>query len=850
MQAPRAAPSTGALYACARLRKCAWCYPPAQHRRAPALTRASPPPRCTTTPQEEAVARETAKFTHLTHDVEVQAAKAQAATARRQAAVYRRRCAALEEQAAKERRLVAQLEHDLQLEVPRSRQHRLLVAEVTGTTPGSHKRRGVGREAESGASGRPDPPTHLDTFVQDMLLAMRGREAILAKRRKQQEEKLARGAVDAPASMAKARAAAARDAELARISAFAVAVDYFQRNTRLSAALKEWHAYAKGLREALTRLEEDTKRRSNAPDHEPELDIGFDGVPLADAAAREAEEKQAAEEAAAAANDGDDGSKERGPDPEVSEWAVSRSSSRGSSVGTGHVGNGAREGAAATKVQAAMRGRRARQRVKRMRAESKSSDDDARQQAKAATRVQAAARGRRDRMRVKKLRAARHDDADANNDAGAQHAAAARVQAVARGRRDRRRVNRMRASNVATPGDPAHEQAAVKLQAVARGRRDRRRVKRVRARNAATPGSDPDQEQAAVKLQAVARGRRDRQRVKRMQEQPDEAAGDEAATSEQELAAVKLQAAARGRMARRQVTSTHAEASQRAASAMSGEAKAEAEADAAGTVVDAGDKAPAGSDGDDDYGSDTFEDEGAPAASPQARTGDAAGAQDEPYFSGGEDNGGGDAGGNPSVEATQQDRVPLIALSSFRAARHSPAPTPRVGEDGYGDGSETAHLYETVDGRGLWTGIVCVGTDGRVKVGAPRRMRIQMTRFKQAGGRNGEEVVVEAYDPNTVQSYGSARVTDADVAQGIERMQQLGQADDAPELLRTTTGVPPLAIRLLRLLVVVDDFRAESLDYDVSWQLPLTEVDRSGYDEVAGGIAAGGVVRRPEVADE
>ncbi|CAG9464667.1 unnamed protein product [Pedinophyceae sp. YPF-701] len=144
--------------------------------------------------------------------------------------------------------------------------------------------------------------------------------------------------------------------------------------------------------------------------------------------------------------------------------------------------------AAATKIQAAFRGRRDRKRVTDMRRDK--AEEDARRDA-AATTIQAGYRGHRDRNSVAAVRA----DADAERQRAAEDAEEAR-----RGAEEAAEVQRQ-------------NEAATKIQAVYRGNRDR---KVAAERQAAPPQAPPPrevQEQAAAKIQAAFRGQRDRKRA-------------------------------------------------------------------------------------------------------------------------------------------------------------------------------------------------------------------------------------------------------------------------------------------------------------------------------------------------
>ena len=698
--------------------------------------------------QEESRARDHMRHEKVAHDAEIMALKGQIATARRHAAKARRRCLRLETNAAKERALVAQLERDLQLEVPHTLQHRHDLTAVQHEQADAKD----GKKAKRKDVSANDEPTHLDDFVANMLLAMRKREKLLVARRRKANKQAGKagrperkhGSSDGmvPGDVNKARAKAAHDTELARISAFAVAVDYFQRGTRLGAALKEWHSHAMGLRQALKKLEEETGRTSQAVSTDPELDIHFDGTPLVSELPPLSDDDTGGADGAAdgdgSQNDGFDAWQGDGEDTPATGTLPEEQLAAGKER--------QREHNAAARVQASARGRIARRRVEALKQEKADQEE-----AQAAARVQAVARGRRDRKRVEDLRTAQ-----------AESAAATKMQAVARGNRDRKIAQGTQDRRARGIGAEQEAQAATKIQAAARGRRDRRRVEELRREAWA---QDEGAQAAATKVQAYARGRRDRQRVAELRNQQGGGEGDSK------------------------------------------------------------DGAPGGDDDGDsgsDYAGDTFEDDGTAV---------------EDYFSDGHDD-------DAAVASHNEHHVPPVRFSSFRVqGTQSDAPgAPGNARDD--DTESAAHLNPEEDGRGLWVGVVRFGTDGFASAEGQRHVTVQVTQFtvpvdkstsKSEGratsspdesGESKELLLVEAYDSRTVQSFGSSFVPLDSVEAGLKRMREAsGNGATARRPLASGEGVPQLVRDLLQLVVLVDNFRADSIDLDPSWQLPLMEVD-------------------------
>ena len=179
---------------------------------------------------------------------------------------------------------------------------------------------------------------------------------------------------------------------------------------------------------------------------------------------------------------------------------------------------GAEVEAAAVKMQAAMRSKAARNRVRTIRGQ------------------------KQERRRQKEL-ALRHRDE-------AEEAAAIRIQASARARASKRRVLQIRMHRHEAELQQQQHRAAGCLQAVARGRRDRNRVAALRsrraeaadaaARAAAQAAADAaelrrvEEEASAVRLQSAVRSRAARQRVEFMRAQREvESAARTAAASAQ-----------------------------------------------------------------------------------------------------------------------------------------------------------------------------------------------------------------------------------------------------------------------------------------------------------------------------
>ena len=188
-------------------------------------------------------------------------------------------------------------------------------------------------------------------------------------------------------------------------------------------------------------------------------------------------------------------------------------------------GVGAREDAAATKLQAARRGCLERRKATQMR-QHMSNSDGQRDREAAAARMQALHRGRAGRREVEQIKALRREQANA----------AAKMQALQRGklgRQEAKQIKELRRQQA---------QAAARMQAVQRGRVGRREAQQIKSLRR-------EQANAAAKIQTLQRRRLQRQ----------EAAEVEMAKLQQQQAkaAVKIQAlqrqqAARQRTARRQ----------------------------------------------------------------------------------------------------------------------------------------------------------------------------------------------------------------------------------------------------------------------------------------------------------
>ena len=206
-----------------------------------------------------------------------------------------------------------------------------------------------------------------------------------------------------------------------------------------------------------------------------------------------------------------------------------------------------RQVAAATRIQAAERGRRARKivgpQVLNARAEAV-------RQSQAATRIQAAARGRAARRKVAALRNTRARDFTSG-----EVAAAARIQRHYRGHRARKDVARRREARDKANGRLSartEESAAIRIQRHYRGRLGRREAKeRLRAREAETNAAIrelDDAEAAAIRIQKVYRGHCARRNASDVRARRQREAEIDAAT--------RIQSRYRGHTARRKARQT------------------------------------------------------------------------------------------------------------------------------------------------------------------------------------------------------------------------------------------------------------------------------------------------------
>ncbi|KAJ9470396.1 hypothetical protein DIPPA_01562 [Diplonema papillatum] len=140
------------------------------------------------------------------------------------------------------------------------------------------------------------------------------------------------------------------------------------------------------------------------------------------------------------------------------------------------------ENAAATKIQASFRGKKARQSVSPLR-------QQLREEAEAATKIQAVFRGKQARTSVSPIRQRKKAEEDK---------AATKIQAVFRGKQARTSVSPIRQRKKAE-----EDQAATKIQATFRGKQARHTAEKAK--------EEKEQAQAATRIQATFRGRRTRQ---------------------------------------------------------------------------------------------------------------------------------------------------------------------------------------------------------------------------------------------------------------------------------------------------------------------------------------------------
>jgi len=151
----------------------------------------------------------------------------------------------------------------------------------------------------------------------------------------------------------------------------------------------------------------------------------------------------------------------------------------------------------------------------------------------AATKIQAVVRGRAIRNKLKPVQHDAHDASQAADDSlPDEDAAAARIQAIARGHLARKQVKQQ------------HE-AAAKIQALQKGRLTRKQLKQKQQQQTTTtaspstpssPHPDTDENAAAARIQAIARGHLTRKELK-----------------QQHAAAAKIQAVQKGRLTRKQM---------------------------------------------------------------------------------------------------------------------------------------------------------------------------------------------------------------------------------------------------------------------------------------------------------
>ena len=723
--------------------------------------------------QEELRSKESFRLEKLSRDVEGQAHQQQVAAAKKSAAAWRRRCKVLEDIQTQERRLVASLGRQLRLDLPgRSKKQQ------------QQQQQRSRQSGDRGGAAAQEDDSHLDTFVADMLAVLRSR----VKQGRGGAKKGTRGG------------GRGRDDVMARMAGFAVAVDYFQRATRLGAALKAWHGYGTRAHALLkTAAKPDGAGGFDVDDiAPPPLNINFDGVSNDDAGAEDdgslsEDEEQGKQE------------EEQGPDQEQEQ-----EQEQGQAPNSASKHRNTPQQRSGRRQQQRRRGRRGHQKRPTSRSSPRSRARSRYRSPARSPRAKAGAANAQQQQQQQQ-----QSSAPAVQGADDEQAAALMIQRHARGRMERRRLEDER-------------RAARTIQRHARGRRDRQRVKEEKA--------------AASTIQRHVKGRLTRKRLR-----------------EESKAAAIIQRRARARMGNSGATAGPNTSSLNAKST-SASASVTADADATddleastGTTPRAGEHSPRATDN----------------AEPLARD-----SEDEAFFSsGGESDGddgvpairrhsvGGNEGGADASSTTttsgtdgtaptplrrtmsKHAKVPSVRFASF--SHHGPSAALLKG------GVDIAQLFEDEDGRGVWTGVVCVDTDGRVRVGAPRRLQVQVTAFDyvrsprhaDAGGGGGgdeteqqvSELIVELFDHATVQSFGTASVRSDKLEVGLHRMRDsLPEEEATAPVLSSTEDVPAIVVTLLRLLLVVDDFRKDRLTIDESWQLPAFEVDE----------AAGKVVRR------